>query len=215
MIEQNDRIRGRIPEIFKTLMEPHLEKVDEVISPGLTVLRWTSLNIEAFLQSVEGSLTELELLVERVSNTMEFQIEGVLQDIQNTVLCDLPDSEAWTVDEFFNRTQVSLKLDKLRVVLCMFVFLNVQKVCESAAVNLDMMTMKIERAAHEVVDLLLSSLDTDIVLDCSAVSATSTSATTVSIIVPKKADIADMDLKPGMHSYSFKLESMALEFSLL
>lgn len=107
MIEQNDRIRGRIPEIFKTLMEPHLEKVDEVISPGLTVLRWTSLNIEAFLQSVEGSLTELELLVERVSNTMEFQIEGVLQDIQNTVLCDLPDNEAWTVDEFFNRTQVS------------------------------------------------------------------------------------------------------------
>lgn len=107
MVEQNDRIRGRIPEIFSTLMEPHLEKVDEVISPGLTVLRWTSLNIEAFLQSVEDSLMELELLVERVSNTLEFQIEGVLQDIQNTVLCELPDSEAWTVDEFYNRTQVS------------------------------------------------------------------------------------------------------------
>lgn len=93
---------------------------------------------------------------------------------------------------------------------CVYVFLNVQKVCESAAVNLDMMTMKIERAAHEVVDLLLSSLDTDIVLDCSAVSATSTSATTVSIIVPKKADIADMDLKPGTHSCSLELEAWHL-----
>lgn len=89
-----------------------MEKVDEVISPGLTVLRWTSLNIDAFLQSVEESLVELEVLVERISNTLEFQIEKVLQDIQNTVLCELPDSEAWTVDEFYNHTQVSRKNSK-------------------------------------------------------------------------------------------------------
>ena len=106
MVEENNRIRGRIPELFTVLMAPHLEKVDEVISPGLTVLRWTSLNIEPFLQSVGESLKELELLVERVLNTLEFRIEGVLQGIQNTELCDLPDSEPWTVDEFFKRTQV-------------------------------------------------------------------------------------------------------------
>ena len=106
MVEENNRIRGRIPELFTVLMVPHLEKVDEVISPGLTVLRWTSLNIEPFLKSVGESLKELELLVERVSNTLEFQINGVLQDIQNTQLCDLPDGEPWTVDEFFKRTQV-------------------------------------------------------------------------------------------------------------
>lgn len=97
----------------------------------------------------------------------------------------------------------------------MRVFLNVQKVCESAAVNLDVMTMKIERAAHEVVDLLLSSLDTDIVLDFTAVSVTSTSATTISITVPKKADIANMDLKPGMQSVLLELENMALDQSSL
>lgn len=106
MVEENNRIRGKIPELFSALMDPHLEKVDEAISPGLTVLRWTSLNIEPFLQSVGDSLKELELLVEQVSDTLEFQIEGVLQDIQNTQLCDLPDSEPWTVHEFVNRTQV-------------------------------------------------------------------------------------------------------------
>ena len=106
MVAENDRIRGKIPHLFSTLMEAHLEKVDEVISPGLTVLRWTSLNIETYLLTVGESLKELELLVDRVSNMLEFQIEGVLRDIENTVLCELPDSEPWTVDEFVNRTQV-------------------------------------------------------------------------------------------------------------
>lgn len=61
-----------------------------------------------------------------------------------------------------------------------------------------MMTMKVERAARGLVDLLLSSLDTEIVLESTVVSGRATPATTVSITVPKKVDIADMDLKPGM-----------------
>lgn len=116
MVAENNRIRGKIPPIFSdssdsspvfaALMEPHLERVDEVISPGLTIIRWSSLNIDSYLSDVGESLRELELLVERVAHTLEFQIDGVLQGIQGTQLCDLPDSEPWTVDEFVNRTQV-------------------------------------------------------------------------------------------------------------
>ena len=110
MVQENERIRGKVPELFSALMEPHLERVDEIISPGLTVLRWTSLNLESYLRSVRAALQELELLVERVSDTHEFRIEGVLQDIQSTVLCELPDNEPWTVDEFVNRTQVRIEV---------------------------------------------------------------------------------------------------------
>lgn len=110
MVQENERIRSKVPELFSALMEPHLERVDEVISPGLTVLRWTSLNLESYLQSVKAALQELELLVERISDTHEFRIEGVLQDIQSTVLCELPDNEPWTVDEFVNRTQVRMQV---------------------------------------------------------------------------------------------------------
>lgn len=110
MVQENGRIRSKVPELFSALMEPHLERVDEVISPGLTMLRWTSLNLESYVQSVQAALQELELLVERVSDTLEFRIEGVLLDIQSTVLCKLPDNEPWTVDEFVNRTQVSVEV---------------------------------------------------------------------------------------------------------
>ena len=53
--------------------------------------------------------------------------------------------------------------------------------------------MKVERAAHELVDLLLSSLGTDIVLESTVVSGTATPA----IAIPKKVEIAELDLKPG------------------
>ena len=110
LVEENGRIRGKIPELFAPLMGPHLERVDEVISPGLTLLRWTSLNIGAFVESVQESLKELELLINRASDILEFRIEGVLKEIQATPLCELPDNEPWTMDEFVARTQVSTNL---------------------------------------------------------------------------------------------------------
>ena len=106
MVSENARVREKIPELFVTLMAPHVEKVDEVISPGLTLLRWTSLNIGSFVESVYKALEELELLVDRVSNILELRIEGVLQNIQTTPLCELPDNDPWTVQQFVSKTQV-------------------------------------------------------------------------------------------------------------
>ena len=106
MVQENERVRAQIPELFATLMEPHLERTDEALSPGLTVLRWTSLSLDTYVQSVQVTLQQLELLVKRVSDTLQFRVEGVLQEIQDTVLCEMPDNEPWTVTEFVSRTEV-------------------------------------------------------------------------------------------------------------
>ena len=108
MINENKRIRGKIPELFEPLMEPHLEKVDEMLSPGLSILCWTSLNIRAFTESVHKSLKQLELLIDRATDVLEVWIEGELKIIQNSKLCELPDNEPWTTDEFLQKTEVSL-----------------------------------------------------------------------------------------------------------
>ena len=107
MLNENSRIRGKIPELFAPLMEPHLERVDEMISPGLSILRWTSLNIRAFTESVHKSLKELELLIDRARDVWEVWIEAELKVIQNSQLCELPDNEPWTMDEFLQKTEVS------------------------------------------------------------------------------------------------------------
>lgn len=57
--------------------------------------------------------------------------------------------------------------------------------------------MNVEKAAHQLIDLLISSLDVEIMLESAVISGRATPATTISIVVPKKEDIAEMDLKPG------------------
>lgn len=95
-----------IPELFEPLMDPHLEKVDEKLSPGLTVLYWSSLSIGEFLHDVHTALEELELLVTRANNLLEIRIHGQLESIQSTTLCELPDGTPWTTEELFKATKV-------------------------------------------------------------------------------------------------------------
>lgn len=65
-----------------------------------------------------------------------------------------------------------------------------------------MKTMKVEKAARELVDLLLTTDGMEMVLESTAVSGRSTPATTLSLSVPKVSSlhVDEMDLKPGKYS---------------
>ena len=53
---------------------------------------------------------ELELLMSRTNDLVEFRIDAVLKEMSNTVLCELPADEPWTVEEFLQRTQVDCQI---------------------------------------------------------------------------------------------------------
>ena len=84
----------------------HFEKVDEAISPGLTVLRWSSLGIDKYIAQVYEALSVLEKLISRVNNILEVRIESELKVIAKTTLCQLPDGDPWTPEEFLRKTTV-------------------------------------------------------------------------------------------------------------
>lgn len=107
MLEENETLRGQIPDLIYNLMLPHLEKLDEVISPGLTILRWTSLNISDYIDTVKASLRELETLIDRARDILDVRIEGGLTHIRQAVLCELPETEPWTPAEFLDKVNVS------------------------------------------------------------------------------------------------------------
>ena len=98
--------RQKVPEILESLMESHIERLNEVLSPGLTLLRWSSLNLEHFASSVNESLEEFELLVARANDLLSLQIEDGLSDITSMLICDLPDNDPWTTEEFISRNKV-------------------------------------------------------------------------------------------------------------
>lgn len=106
MLEENQSVRSKIPDTFSVLMIPHLEKVDEALSPGLTVLRWTSLNIINYIEGVRKALKELEILISQANDILEMRIEGELEKMRQVVLCELPTTEPWTVQELLDKTVV-------------------------------------------------------------------------------------------------------------
>jgi len=48
-------------------MEPHIRHLDDIISPGLSALTWTSLKINQYISTVYHGLSELELLIDRAN----------------------------------------------------------------------------------------------------------------------------------------------------
>ena len=79
MLQENTRVRSKIPSAFDPLMGPHIGKVDDALDPGLCKLTWTSINIGEFVENVYKELGELELLLIRANDLVEFRINTVLQ----------------------------------------------------------------------------------------------------------------------------------------
>lgn len=106
MLQENSRVRKKIPQAFEELMVPHFSRVEAAIDPGLSKLSWTSLNISEYIENVYKHLEDLELLMIRANELTEFRIDAVLQEMATTTLCQLPGDEPWTVEEFLSNTEV-------------------------------------------------------------------------------------------------------------
>jgi len=56
-----------MPSIAEACMKPMLGRVEAAITPGLTLLTWSSMNIEKFIADVQRALTELKNFTKKVS----------------------------------------------------------------------------------------------------------------------------------------------------
>ncbi|XP_038070084.1 dynein heavy chain 5, axonemal-like isoform X1 [Patiria miniata] len=135
LMEENKRVRAKIHPVFEPLMLPHINKLDNVIEPGLTMLSWTSMNIDSYVESVYKSLGELELLMDRANDLCQFRINAVLLDMSTTPLCELPEDEPWTIDQFLQNTQ---------------------DLCNRGAITIQNKSTQVEEAANEVINMLMS-----------------------------------------------------------
>ncbi|XP_014347801.2 dynein axonemal heavy chain 5 [Latimeria chalumnae] len=134
ILTENSRVRSKIQNICEPLMGPHLAKVDEVLQPGLTFLNWTSLNIEKYLNGISEALAELELLLDRMNDLIEFRVDVVLQEMSTTPLCILPEQEPYTCEEFVQMTK---------------------ELCIKGAQTLHSKSLLVEEAANELINMLL------------------------------------------------------------
>ncbi|XP_075937500.1 dynein axonemal heavy chain 5 isoform X1 [Anarhichas minor] len=134
MLSENTRVRSKIQCAFEQLAMPHVAKVDEAIQPGLTSINWTSLNIDKYLGRIDKALVDLELLMDRVNDLVEFRIDAVLQEMSGSTLCVLPEDEPVTCEAFVQTTR---------------------DLCIRQAQSLHTKSSLVEEAANELINMLL------------------------------------------------------------
>ena len=134
MVAENNRVRDKVSELFAPLMGPHLEKVDEALSPGLTVLSWSSLNLGLFIDSVYTALRDLDLLIDRVSDIHENRVKAVFKDMQKIPLCEFPETDTVSIKDFTSSTTA---------------------LCTKASKLIDTKSQVVETAVQELLRLLL------------------------------------------------------------
>ncbi|XP_020559538.1 dynein heavy chain 5, axonemal isoform X3 [Oryzias latipes] len=138
MLRENERVRAKIQPIFHQLAMPHVAKVDEAIQPGLTYLTWTSLNIDKYLRDTKKALDDLELLMNRVNDLVEYRIDTILQEMSMVTLCVLPEDNPVTCEELVHTTR---------------------ELCKKQAQNLHYKSMLVEKAANELINMLMEFED--------------------------------------------------------
>ncbi|GCC27018.1 hypothetical protein chiPu_0005439 [Chiloscyllium punctatum] len=139
LLEENSRLRARIKPIYETLIAPYVHKIDEAFQPGLVTLNWTSLNNDLFVDKVNAKLGEIDLLVCRTNDLIEYRIDRILQDISTTSLCAFPEGTPWPCEEFLKRTQ---------------------DMCIKGVQSLQSKSMLAEVATNELINMLLD-VDSD------------------------------------------------------
>ncbi|XP_041103970.1 dynein heavy chain 5, axonemal [Polyodon spathula] len=133
MLQDYESAVNKIPAMIKPLMQQFMGRVEEALSPGLTMLSWTSLNIERFIGNVYSTLTELEQTVKEAGDTLDCRIEHILLAMSSTPLVDLPEEEPTDVYAFHEMTQNVVTL---------------------AADTLIIQSQQVERSMHELIEAL-------------------------------------------------------------
>ncbi|XP_073933825.1 dynein axonemal heavy chain 5 isoform X2 [Castor canadensis] len=134
MLAEYQRVKSKMPPTIEQSMVPHLAKVDEALQPGLAALTWTSLNIEMYLENAFAKIKDLELLLDRVNDLIEFRITAVLEEMSSTLLCELPREQPLTCEEFLKMTK---------------------DLCVNGAQLLHFKSSLVEKAVNELINMLL------------------------------------------------------------
>ena len=99
------------------------------------MLTWSSINLESYVSKINREMKTLELLLRRITDLCTYRIDAVLKEMGQMLLCELPEHEAWTIDQFLNRTE---------------------SVCSMASIQLELKSKQVEKATNELIETMMT-----------------------------------------------------------
>ncbi|XP_040833581.1 dynein heavy chain 5, axonemal [Ochotona curzoniae] len=134
MLAEYQRVKSKMSPTIEPLMVSHLAKVEEALQPGLAALTWTSLNIDTYLENAFAKIKDLELLLDRANDLIAFRIDAILEEMSGTPLCQLPQEQPLTCQDFLQATK---------------------DLCVKGARILHFKSSLVEEAVNELINMLL------------------------------------------------------------
>lgn len=113
MLREYVRLCSKVHPRLRPALQSIFEDLETRIEPGVTVLTWTSLNIDGYLARIHDLLGRLSNLMEKVNSILEERVEGSIKKISRMTLLQIKD-QIFTTDKFVacqekfarNRTEV-------------------------------------------------------------------------------------------------------------
>ena len=65
-LDEFEKIKLEIPAVVQPCMRPLINRVENAIMPGLTLITWSSMNFNKFLQDLTESVEELKIFTKKV-----------------------------------------------------------------------------------------------------------------------------------------------------
>lgn len=106
MLDENSRIRSKIPGQFLPVLIYLIGKVDKELDHGVITLCWSSTQVDSFIGKVYKALADLEIMINCINDVTEFRIDAILREIFDTELCKLPSDEPLDPQAFLQETEV-------------------------------------------------------------------------------------------------------------
>jgi hypothetical protein len=103
----------RIPLPLRPLLSGMVDDLEAKFEPGRTTLTWVSVNIDAFLASVEGGISELNEVADTAASILTQRIERVLKRVKSLSLIDISDSKTYTLGGGGLETFISDQQDEI------------------------------------------------------------------------------------------------------
>ncbi|XP_025115333.1 dynein heavy chain 5, axonemal-like isoform X4 [Pomacea canaliculata] len=142
MLSNNEVVCSNILPTFMPLLKEEIRKVEKCLEKGLTIICWSSTQVDNFISGVTRACTDLEVFVNHINDENEHRIERVLQEMTMLNLCYIPSLDPCTVDEFLSKTE---------------------ELCHKGGTALNAKSRMVEDSVHELLNMLLEKMKSSLV----------------------------------------------------
>ena len=130
---EHDRVMSHLIPVVNSLIRAHLEHLSSIISPGLNLLTWQSLNIEQYVTKIQVGIQKFDEVMHKISELVDVRIEKNLRSISKLLLVDISAESTFTLDQFVTMQE---------------------KVTRRKVQMMDAKNLEVERAVNDLIDLI-------------------------------------------------------------